>query len=105
MFVASDDARESLRTLTGADLVDMNSFGLALVCEDHRVPLHIWRIASDRADADASDAFRAFMTSYDGEGGRMLAAWIRGLPRGTNSVTAYPSIRNMMESTEVHPFP
>lgn len=97
VFVASEDARVSVRTLTGADLVDMNSFGLALVCKDHRVPLHIWRIASDRADAEASDMFRAFLTAYDGEGGRSLAEWIRGFPSGTNSVTAYPAIRRLMD--------
>jgi len=102
-FVASDEARSSVRSLTGADLVDMNSFGLALVCEDHRVPLHIWRIASDLADGNAAETFRRFIEAYDGEGGREVVRWIRGLPSGTNAAPAYPEIRRLMESIEGSP--
>ncbi len=96
-FLASGEARAAVRALSGASLVDMNSFGLAVVCADHGIPLYIWRIVSDRADESASEAFRHFSETYAGEGGRALAAWIASLPAGTHSAITYPAIRRLIE--------
>lgn len=95
-FIASENERTRLRHLTEAEAVDMNSFGLAAVCADHRVPLFIWRIISDRADEEASEMFRNFVGSYDGRGGVMAAEWITNLPPNPDAPETYPEIRRLL---------
>ncbi len=92
MFVASSSQRQQLHESTGADAVDMNLFGLTTVCADHRVPLFCWRIASDKADDNASEAFKKFVASYDGAGGQAVAGIIATLPANSNSPAAYPNL-------------
>jgi len=95
-FIASAAKRERLRTATGAHLVDMNSHGLAAACTDHGVPLVILRVVSDRADEQAGETFRAFVESYDGQGGRIVARLIENLPANPASPEQYDAIRNLM---------
>jgi nucleoside phosphorylase len=63
-FVASEQERGKIRVLTDAEAVDMNTFGLALVCADQNVPLFVWRIISDRANETAADDFRSFVSTW-----------------------------------------
>jgi nucleoside phosphorylase len=96
MFIASNTERNRLHALTHAEAVDMNTFGLAVVCQDHGVPLIAWRVISDYADEAASQAFREFITNYDGEGGRMLAELILGLPPNPDAPESYPEIQKLL---------
>ena len=95
-FIASDSERARLRAVTEADAVDMNSFGLAAVCADHKVPLFIWKIISDRADGTAAEDFRTFVSEYKGDGGRALADVIRALPPNPSDPASYPAIERLM---------
>jgi hypothetical protein len=99
-FMSSHSARARLAALTNAAAVDMNSFGLILACLDHSLPLTIWRVISDRADESAAEDFRAFVSSYDGAGGAMLAEFITRLPPSPNSPSSYSEIRSLIEKTE-----
>jgi nucleoside phosphorylase len=96
MFVASSNQRQQLHETTGADAVDMNLFGLTTVCADHRVPLFCWRIASDKADDKASEAFKKFAANYDGAGGAAVAGIIATLPANSNSPSAYPNLNKAL---------
>ena len=77
----------------------MNGFGIALVCADHGVPLFSWKIVSDRADENASEAFRAFVSTYSGGGGKALAEIIQALPANPNDPTSYPAIEKLLRET------
>lgn len=103
IFVASSTYREQLRAQTGAQAVDMNLFGLTTACAAAQVPLRSWRIISDRADDGAGDAFRKFVTEYDGAGGRDVAAIIRQLPPDPNSPETYPELKRLLEKTSDNP--
>jgi nucleoside phosphorylase len=92
-FVASEQERTKIRVLTDADAVDMNTFGLALVCDDQNIPLFVWRIISDRANEHAADDFRAFVSSYDGDGGRAMIELLRSLPPNPKAAESYPAIQ------------
>ncbi|MBU1692578.1 MAG: hypothetical protein KKC51_01305 [Verrucomicrobia bacterium] len=94
--MASPSEHDRLRATTGADAVDMNSFGLALVCADHGVPLFAWKIISDHADENASETFRAFVADYQGEGGKALAEIIVALPENPHDPTSYPAIQKLL---------
>jgi nucleoside phosphorylase len=96
MFVASDAFRGELRQRTGAEAIDMNLAGVAAVCADHRVPLHAWRIFSDRAGDSASEDFRNFATAYNGAGGQAIAEVIRRLPADPRSPAAYPNLDKLL---------
>ncbi|MBU1909744.1 MAG: hypothetical protein KJ726_06840, partial [Verrucomicrobia bacterium] len=96
LFVASTSERDRLRATTDADAVDMNSFGLALVCADHGVPLFAWKIISDCADESASEVFRAFVSTYKGEGGKALAEIIVALPAHPHDPASYPAIEKLL---------
>lgn len=99
LFISTTSERERVQASTQADAVDMNSFGLALVCADHGAPLFSWKIISDRADENASGDFRAFVSSYSGEGGRALAEIIRSLPANPNDPASYPGIDKLLRET------
>ena len=96
MFVASSNERERIHIATGADVVDMNAFGLASVCADHGVPLFSWKVISDRADEDAPAAFRAFAEGYLGEGGLALTQIIGALPANPRDPASYPAIETLL---------
>lgn len=98
-FIDTTGERERLRALTQADIVDMNSFGLALVCSDHGVSLFSWKIISDHADEHAEETFRSFISTYSGEGGRALAEIIQALPANPNDPATYPNIERLLRNT------
>lgn len=100
IFVASNDYREQLRAITGADAVDMNLFGLATVCEDYKLPLFCWRIVSDHANNNANDDFKKFVANYNGVGGRAIAEIISQLPANLNSPESYPNLRKILSEPE-----
>ena len=95
-FISTSGDRDRLQALSQADAVDMNGYGLALVCADHGVPLFSWKVVSDRADEDASETFKAFIASYSGEGGKALAEVIRSLPPNLNDPSSYPAIERAL---------
>lgn len=97
VFISSDNYRDQLRETTGAQAVDMNLFGLATVCADHRVPLVNWRIVSDKANDNAGEDFRKFTESYKGEGGKALADLIKNLPPNPNSPESYPELQKLLK--------
>src|SRR5439155_5677753 len=86
----------SCARLLGAEVVDMNLFGLLMACRDSRLPLFCWRVVSDRADDQASEDFRKFVGSYDGAGGKSIAKIIDALPADPNSPAAYPNINRVL---------
>lgn len=98
IFVASDSYRTQLHETTGADAVDMNLFGLLTVCADHQVPVHCWRIVSDRADDNASEDFKKFVATYDGAGGKAVAEVIASLPANPNSPESYPHLEKILSA-------
>ena len=98
-FISTTSERDRVQALTQADAVDMNSFGLALVCADHGVPLFSWKIISDRADENASETFRWFVSTYSGEGGQALAGIIQALPANPNDPASYPAIRQLLRES------
>jgi nucleoside phosphorylase len=95
-FISTSGDRDRLQALSQADAVDMNSYGLALVCADHGVPLFSWKVVSDRADEEASVTFRAFISAYSGEGGKALAEVILSLPANPNDPSSYPAIERAL---------
>ncbi len=95
-FISTSAQRQSLTT-SGAWLVDMNTHGLAVGCANHQVPLHVWRVVSDKADEDASGTFRSFVTGYDGAGGKALAELIKNLPANPKAAGSYPGIRKLLD--------
>ncbi|HMO51631.1 MAG TPA: 5'-methylthioadenosine/S-adenosylhomocysteine nucleosidase [Kiritimatiellia bacterium] len=97
-FISSQAAREKLYALTDAPLVDMNSYGVAMACIDHRVPLLLLRVVSDMADESAGDSFRNFIASYDGEGARLGARLIRKLDPNPDAPESYPNIRRVLSA-------
>lgn len=98
-FISTTSDRDRLQALAQADAVDMNGYGLALVCADHGVPLFSWKVVSDRADEEAAETFKAFIASYSGEGGKALAEIIRSLPANPNDPSSYPAIEKALRET------
>lgn len=98
IFLASAAEGARIRELTGADAIDMNLYGLAVVCQDHHVPLTAWKIISDHADEQASDDFRTFLASYEGAGGAQLAELILALPPQPNDPLTYPAIEKALRA-------
>ena len=99
-FVASTAERARIRDLTECAAVDMNTFGLAMVCAENRVPLFVWRIISDLADENASSDFREFIQSYPGTAGTMIAEWVLHLPPHRDSPESYPAIRDFLNAQD-----
>ena len=99
-FISTTGDRDRLHALTQADAVDMNGYGLALVCADHGVPLFSWKIVSDHADENASETFRNFISTYSGEGGNALAEIIQALPANPNDPATYPAIERLLRETQ-----
>jgi len=97
-FINSPSLKSSA-SASGATLVDMNVHGLAAACENHDVPLHVWRVVSDAADEQASEVFKTFVKNYDGVGGEALAELIRNLPANPKAARSYPGIRSLLEKS------
>ncbi len=102
-FISTTGERDRLQATTQADAVDMNSFGLSLVCSDHGVPLFSWKIISDHADENASETFRNFISTYSGAGGKALAEIIQVLPANPNDPSSYPAIEKLLRETRPPP--
>lgn len=96
-FIASTDERARLYDAFGAEVVDMNAYGLAAACRDHSVPLFMWKIVSDRADERASEDFRAFVNAYQGDGGHHLVSILERLPSRADRPMSYPAIRELLQ--------
>jgi adenosylhomocysteine nucleosidase len=96
-FVANRGERERIRAETGADLVDMNSYGAALACQKSNVPLLLLKYPSDAADDAAADDFRKFIAGYGGSHGGALGEWIKALPASPDSPQAYDNIKRILE--------
>ena len=99
-FISTADDRDRLQALTQADAVDMNSYGLAVVCADHGVPLFSWKIISDQADENAPETFKNFIATYSGAGGKAVAGIIQSLPPNPNDPSTYPAIEKLLRETE-----
>lgn len=104
-FIASSAARAELRSLTSADAVDMNLAGLSAACESANVPWIAWKIISDSANETASKDFAAFVESYDGSGGTLIAKWIRQLPPNPDDPKTYPGLEALIDSPRTEPMP
>jgi adenosylhomocysteine/aminodeoxyfutalosine nucleosidase len=101
-FIADSSQRQFIRNATQASLLDMNLYGLARSCQEWKVPLHAWKVISDRADPNASADFKKFCSSYDGRGGRELAAYLKGLPIPKTEPEAHPQIqRHLRPKAEI----
>ncbi|NBB81281.1 MAG: hypothetical protein GVY36_17885 [Verrucomicrobia bacterium] len=97
LFVASDDYRRELSSLTNCSLVEMNLFGLATAMRHHDlVGIHL-RVVSDLADANASRDFRSFAEKYDGRGGSLVYQILENLPSSGLSPVEYPNLRRLLE--------
>lgn len=99
-FISTTGDRDRLQATTQADAVDMNSYGLSLVCADHGVPLFSWKIVSDHADEEASETFKTFIATYSGEGGKALAEIIQALPANPNDPSSYPAIEKILREAQ-----
>lgn len=53
VFVQNDSQRENIAAL-GASIVDMESYAYAVVCEQLRVPLQLFKVPSDFADSSTT---------------------------------------------------
>jgi adenosylhomocysteine nucleosidase len=95
-FVTNPAERERIRILSNSNAIDMNSFGLVLVCRQTRTPVMIWRIVSDHADATAGEDFKSFVKGYEGEGGRMVREFLLNMPASPLSPEKYDNIRELM---------
>lgn len=96
-FVANQRERERINAETGADLVDMNSYGAALACGKSSVPLLVLKYASDAADDAAAEDFKKFIAGYEGRHGGELREWIKTLPASPDSPQAYDNIKRALE--------
>jgi len=96
-FIDSDVARDLLRGATGAEVVDMNLFGLIEALNRRNIPSWHLRVVSDLANDQASAQFLKFVKQYDGQGGEMLAEVINRLKPDPNSPSSYPGLRSLLD--------
>ncbi|MFZ4776005.1 MAG: hypothetical protein ACOYM3_11605 [Terrimicrobiaceae bacterium] len=95
-FIAQDAERRRVQEISSAQVVDMNSFGLALACQQAKTSLLILKVVSDRADKNAGDDFKAFAKSYEGTGGQLARTLILQLPPSPSSPDTYENIRSLL---------
>lgn len=96
VFVASGEKRGELARGFGAELVEMNAFGLLAAAEGTPAKVLILRVVSDKADEKASEDFSAFLKSYDGAGGKMVAALVKAMPVGKDEPAAHDALRELI---------
>jgi nucleoside phosphorylase len=97
VFVASSEKRGELANGFQAQIVEMNAFGLLAALEGTNVKILILRVVSDFANERAGEDFSAFLKTYKGEGGAMVADLIRKLPVGKNEPAAHEALRKLLE--------
>jgi adenosylhomocysteine nucleosidase len=96
VFVASGEKRGELARGFGAELVEMNAFGLLAAAEGTPAKVLILRVVSDKADEKASGDFSAFLKSYDGAGGKMVAELVKAMPVGKDEPAAHDALRELI---------
>jgi adenosylhomocysteine nucleosidase len=96
VFVASGEKRGELARGFGAELVEMNAFGLLEAAEGTPAKVLILRVVSDKADEKASEDFSAFLKAYDGAGGKMVAELVKALPVGKDEPAAHDALRELI---------
>ena len=96
-FISYDAERQRISDISSAQVVDMNSFGLSLACEQTRTPLLLLKLVSDRANHSAGADFKEFTKSYDGVGGRLAKEFILSLPPSPSAPESYNNIRNLLK--------
>jgi adenosylhomocysteine nucleosidase len=99
-FISSEAQAQAIHATSGATLIDMNLYGLARACQERSIPLHAWKIVSDRADANASIDFQRFVKSYAGDGGRILATWLMRQPLPPDQPEAHPRLNELLHPPE-----
>jgi nucleoside phosphorylase len=99
LFLASDSFRATLRSSTQAKCVDMNLAGLALACSEARVPLLAWKVISDSANHSASTDFQAFVKSYSGDAGKLMAELVKALPPDLNEPGSHSHLNSLLNSS------
>ncbi len=97
-FVSSSEQRRILHSAFGAHVVEMNLAGVVRVCVRAKLKQAHWRIISDRADDTAGADFDSFVKNYSGDGGRLLAAYLAGIPATTDDLSAYPNLKSLIDS-------
>ncbi len=75
----------------------MNAYGLLAGLQGRKVKVLILRVISDLADEQASENFAEFLKSYDGKGGKMVAALVGKLPAEANEPTAHEALRELLK--------
>jgi adenosylhomocysteine nucleosidase len=96
VFVASNEKRGELAREFKAELVEMNAFGLLAATEGTPAKVLILRVVSDRADDQASEDFSAFLKSYDGAGGRMVAELVKVMAVGKDEPAAHEALKELI---------
>ena len=96
-FIQSTAKREELRSVTKADVVEMNLGGIEAVAKAFQIPALHWRVVSDRADDQAAEDFLGFAKGYGGAGGKALAEAIKTLPKDPADATSYPALERLLK--------
>jgi len=96
-FISSQEIREEICRATECLSVDMNLFGLATALSVNGVPATHLRVVSDKANEQARGEFEHFINSYNGEGGRIVAAIIKSLPKDMTLPSEYPKLQHLLE--------
>jgi nucleoside phosphorylase len=78
----------------------MNLAGLALACAEAKVPLLAWKTISDSADSSAPTDFQAFVKSYSGEAGELMAELVKALPPDLNEPSSHSHLNSLLNSSE-----
>ena len=76
--------------------MEMNALGLLAAAEGTPAKVLILRVVSDKADEKASEDFSAFLKSYDGAGGKMVAELVKVLPVGKDEPAAHDALRELI---------
>ena len=74
----------------------MNALGLLAAAEGTPAKVLILRVVSDKADEKASEDFSAFLKSYDGVGGKMVAELVKALPVAKDEPAAHDALRELI---------
>jgi adenosylhomocysteine nucleosidase len=96
-FIASTEKRMELTKEHHAHIVEMNSLGILANLRNTQVKCLILRVVSDYANEQASEDFSAFLKSYQGEGGMMVAELVKALPIGRDEPAAHEALLKLIK--------